>query len=349
MDNNNLELKNKETQVNNLFLIGAGFTKAVFPDAPLNEDLLSVLCKGTQCTTLKRYYRERKTNDIEILLTYLDLEILRPTHKQQALQQVRKDIEQQLAKYFEQFRFKEEVLKENNWLEFFTKSFNRNDAIITLNYDCLLEGVLDYYGVWSPKGGYAVLDNNPLLGSEFPQNERNIRIFKIHGSEHFIEASGIPNREKTAIDFPVYESIYPRSGKNRHFNYGMGQEIRPYIIAPSFVKIPHEDIELMMIKALKAAASANNFIVIGCSLRPEDSFLWLLMTSFLNQPPANRKVVIVDPCAEMIAKKVVGHYFVDINRFVRIKKLANILQDIVKELINELHESRIQKWQEKGE
>jgi len=32
--------KNPITEVNNLFLLGTGFTKSVFPNAPLNEDLL---------------------------------------------------------------------------------------------------------------------------------------------------------------------------------------------------------------------------------------------------------------------------------------------------------------------
>ena len=330
---------NPESPINNLFLIGAGFTKAVFSKAPLNKDLLKELCKGTACTTLKGYYRKYKTDDIEIILTHLDLEILQPKAKRQsALKILRKTIEQQLAEYFEQFRFKEKIITNSLWLKDFVNLFQPDDAIISLNYDCLLEGVLDYYEVWSPKGGYAVLDRNPLLGSEFPQNKKGIRIFKIHGSEHFIEAPGLPNKTKTAIDFPVNESIYPRSGKNRHLDYGMGQNgIRSYIIAPSFVKTPHQDIELMMIEALKSAGSVKNLVIVGCGLRKEDSFLWLLLTNFLNQPTNNRKIIIVDPYAKEIKSKICNHYFVDINDFINIKLFSNNLESVVKQLINELH------------
>jgi hypothetical protein len=166
--------------------------------------------------------------------------------------------------------------------------------------------------------------------------------FQLHGSEHFIEAPDPGNKTKTAIGFPVNESIYPRSGKNRCLNYGAGQkEIRSYIIAPSFVKIPHQDIELMMLKALKAAASANNFIVIGCGLRPEDSFLWLLLTSFFNQLPTDRKFVIVNPNAEELAKKTVDHYFVDINNLVNIRLFSEGIESVIKELNRELHENKI--------
>ena len=326
--------------VNNMFLIGAGFTKSVFPNAPLNKDLLAELCKDTTSrNVLKGYHEEFKTEDIEILLTRLDLEITIPKAKRQtALQTARKAIERQLAEYFGQFRFgnHEDELRESEWLGSLAKEiFADNDAIISLNYDCLLEGVLDYYEAWSPKGGYAVLDRNPLLGSQFPQNEKNIRIFKLHGSEHFVEAPDPMNKTKTSISFPVNESIYPRSGKNRYLNYGAGQiEARSYIIAPSFVKMPHQDIELMMLKALEAAASANNFIVIGCGLRPEDSFLWLLLISFLDKPGENRKLIIVDPNAEEIRNKIVNHYFVDIGGFVNISLFSNGLEKDVHQLID---------------
>jgi len=335
--------ENSPNEVNNLFLLGAGFTKAVFPNAPLNKDLLKELCKGAACTTLKKYGKEHKTNDIEIILTHLDLEIFQPRAKRQtALKKLRKTIERKLAECFRQFRFNERILDKSTWLKEFVDLFQPNDAIISLNYDCLLEGVLDYYEVWSPKEGYAVLDRNPLLGSEFPQNEKNIRIFKVHGSEHFIEAPDPMNKTKTAIGFAIDESIYPRSGKNSHLGYGMGMpEAHNYIIAPSFVKTPHQDIELMMLKALKTAESVKNFVIIGCGLRKEDSFLWLLLTNFLNQPISNRKLIIVDPYAENIEAKICDHYFVDINNFINIKLFSNSLESVIKQLINELHDNNV--------
>jgi len=334
-------LENPESSSNNLFLLGAGFTRAIFPNAPLNKDLLPVLCKDTLLKVLKKYRNEYKTDDIEILLTRLDLDTLHPkTTQQAALQKVRKAIERQLSEYFERFRFKEEIITNSVWLKDFVNLFLSNDTIISLNYDCLLEGILDYYEVWSPKGGYAVLDSNPLLGPEFPQNQKNIRIFKLHGSEHFIEAPDPMNKTKTTIGFPVNESIYPRSGKNIHFGYGMGiPEERNYIIAPSFVKTPHEDIELMMLKAMKTAGLVKNFVIIGCGLRKEDSFLWLILTNFLNQPISNRKLIIVDPYAGNIKAKICDHYFVDISDFINIKLFSNGLESVIKQLINELHDN----------
>lgn len=331
-------MKNPELSINNLFLFGAGFTKAVFPNAPLNQDLLPVICKGTTHTVLRKYHKEYETNDIEILLTRLDLQITVPKRKKQtALQTDRNGIERQLAEYFSQFRFKKEVLEGNNWLESFVKLFNENDAIITLNYDCLLEGLLDYHEVWSPNKGYIEVHN--FFEGDLPDNPKNILIAKIHGSEHFVISSGVPNQNKRDIAFLINETIYPRSGKNIHFG---GGAIRPrtYIIAPSFVKIPHERIERMMIRVLGSAAKAKNLVIIGCSLRKEDSFLWLLLTNFLNQPISGRKLIIVDHKAENIKNKIIDHYFVDINKLVNIQLFANGLECVMEPLVEEVCENK---------
>jgi hypothetical protein len=343
-------LENSQSSNYNLFLLGAGFTKSVFPNAPLNKDLLPLLCEGIACATLKRYYKEQKTNDIEILLTHLDLEILRPKRREQiALQQVRKAIEQQLAKYFGQFRFglrKKDVLgtEENSWLEPFSKElFNEHDAIISLNYDCFLEGLLDHYEVWSPNG-YAAIDT--FFSKDLPENSKNILIYKIHGSENFVIAGAIDNTEKKGLSFEVNSSIYPQSGKNRSYSYG-GRDACPYIIAPSFVKIPHEDIERMMNEVLTKAALAKNLIIIGCGLRPEDSYLWFLITNFMSQNDPDRRstedksIIIVDPKAKEIEERINSRYFGGIEGFsVKITLFSNGLAFDCDQLIKHLNNLR---------
>ena len=58
----------------NLFLIGSGFTKALFPDAPLNDDLLPQLCKNSENCGCRELFERYETNDIEICLTKLDID-----------------------------------------------------------------------------------------------------------------------------------------------------------------------------------------------------------------------------------------------------------------------------------
>lgn len=327
----------------NLFLIGAGFTKAVFPKAPLNENLLSVLCQGAPCTTLKKYHREYKTNDIEILLTRLDLDILHPkARRQTALRQVRNAIEQQLAEYFRQFRFNEEVVKQKSWLESFAHLFREDNIIITTNYDCFLDGLMDYYGMWTPNGGYPRLD---CPSPSCPKNPKNILIYKIHGSEHFRKspiASSTGVTEITTIGFPFDESIYPKSGKHSNFEYCFPDLRNPYIIAPSFIKSPHHRIERIMTDAIQIAPKAKNLIIIGSGLRAEDGFLWLLLSAFIEPCiPNNRekKLVVVDPKkAEEIRNRITKHCMWDIDEILLekpklIKKdLGCAIDDLTKEL-----------------
>lgn len=322
-------------EVNNLFIIGAGFTKAVFPDAPLNEDLLRVLCKGASCNVLKKYRRKYKTDDIEILLTHLDLEILHPKIKQQtALQTVRKTIGQQLAECFRQFRFGNLELGNNNWLEpFAQKVFHQNDVIVSLNYDCFLEGLLDQHEAWCPSTGYGAVKVD-VSGAYFnnQENPKNILIYKIHGSENFHTSKDVDQKKiSLAVD---NGKIYPKSGKGSNLGVVGGE---PYIIAPSFVKFFFPQIQLMMNGALQAATQAKHFVIIGCSLRPEDNHLWLLLANFIYNSKNGRKLIVVDCKADTIKSKICDYYSLGDDSTMKIEAIGQtkgLNSNTVDELIN---------------
>jgi hypothetical protein len=206
----------------------------------------------------------------------------------------------QISSYFSQYRFLNFTDEIPDWFTAFAKTIlKNNDSIVSLNYDCFLEGALDNFEVWTPNGGYARV-HNPLTDS-IPQNPKNIKIFKIHGSENFVESRvDLRKRSQTPIGYHIDGSIYPVSGAHSHLGGGADQPT-PYIIAPSFVKIPHVDIAAMMLDLLKVAEAARNFVIIGCGMRLEDNFLvrykdnflWLLLTRFLNKimNPHHRLIV----------------------------------------------------------
>jgi hypothetical protein len=87
-----------------MFIFGAGFTKAVFPDAPLNKDLISALVTKFSAKELSNLQKRYGTNDIEIALTRLDVDIstLRSdgTSERDELIQLRKSIENKLALFW---------------------------------------------------------------------------------------------------------------------------------------------------------------------------------------------------------------------------------------------------------
>ncbi|MCX6996497.1 MAG: hypothetical protein NTV49_05305, partial [Kiritimatiellaeota bacterium] len=90
----------------------------------------------------------------------------------------------------------------------------------------------------------------------------------------------------------------------------------PFIIAPSFVKIPHVEIAAMMLDLLNIALEVRNFVIIGCGMRREDNFLWLLLTRFLNcSLKSRRRLIILDPSAALTWKRISDYWIGDICGF----------------------------------
>lgn len=312
----------------NIYLLGAGFTKAAYPSAPLNNDLLgAIITNGGE--KLSEYQDRYKSNDIEKLLTQIDLDGL-------ADEQIKKDrtlINAEISRFFSKLRFP--VLEGNipQWLETFSKEVLRqNDSIISLNYDCILEGVLDKLEVWTPNDGYTShIAYCPT--DSIPSNPNNIIIYKIHGSENFVESSVFGNNpNQTDIGFEINSLIYPRSGANSFLGGGAKNPL-PCIIAPSFVKIPHKAIAEMMLDLLDVVRKARRLTIIGCGMRPEDSFLWLLLTRFLNIYQDHRKkLIILDPSSARIYERIANYWVGDINGFADVSIIACGLESGINQL-----------------
>lgn len=313
----------------NIYLLGAGFTKAACPKAPLNNDLLgAIITNGGE--KLLEYQERYKSDDIEKLLTQIDLDSL-------ADEQIKKDralINAEISAFFSGLRFPILNGKIPSWLETFSKEVLRqNDSIISLNYDCILEGVLDKLEVWTPNDGYTSRITG-FPANSIPSNPNNIIIYKIHGSENFVESETMENSNQTGIGFKINGAIYPRSGANSHLGGGI-KEPRPYIIAPSFVKIPHVQIAAMMLDLLDVVRKARRLAIIGCRMRSEDSFLWLLLTRFLEIYQDNRKqLIVLGPSSEEIWERISNYWVGDIRRFADLSVIPCGLESGIKSLVS---------------
>ncbi len=75
-----------------------------------------------------------------------------------------------------------------------------------------------------------------------------------------------------------------------------------------------------MLLVLEIAKAAKNLIIIGCGMRPEDNFLWMLLTRFLYGYPneVNKKLVIVDPGADVLLDRIEHYCAGDIDKRVSI-------------------------------
>lgn len=318
----------------NFFVFGAGYTKSIFDSAPLNNQLVNALLDLNPSSHLKTLSDKYATQDIELLLTKLDIDI----QQGQYSSEIRNEINREIAEYFQRFRFKPDILENKKWLKKFAfNSFRKNDVILNLNYDCFLEGLLDYLGVWNPNKGYGIINN--ILIDDSCTNVNNIQILKIHGSENFTLQPYANYAESSTVSFEFNESIFPKSAANCFLGprsiprpaFKQKVVAKPYIIAPSYVKIPVVEISYLMIDAIEAVKAADKMIIIGCSLRSEDSILWLLLTTFLKGPNCkNRKYIIITPEAKSLGNRIRQYWGVNVNNcLIEIpSKLENAIDEL---------------------
>ena len=321
----------------NLFIIGSGFTKSIFPEAPLNNELLKTIANGKLDCASQKLTKKYQTDDIEIALTKLDADIATSYYNNRQLyselRDIRHKIEIDIGDYFASYRATNELFDRSPWLmNFMESAIVDGDVAVSLNFDCVFEGALDCIGKWSPRGGYGFLEN-PLIDDR-SYAVSPITVLKIHGSTTFRIAAYADKPYCKAVNFVFDEWYFPKSAKNTHFGYGLGQN-ETYLIAPSYVKMPTVEITYFMIDALKAASESLNLIIVGCGLRPEDAFLTLLLTHFLRQPQwQSRRIIILDINANDIASRVKNYWGVNIDKCV--VPIEGRIEISVKKLIKEI-------------
>jgi len=169
-----------------VFLLGAGFTRAVIGDsAPLTHELMNKL-DISKCPEIREDY-ERAFPDIEEFLSILDLKILHSRRNNNLpsndLNHIRENIVQQI---FKQVGIN--ALHVNNFacyplLKSFLDRVPTRSCILTLNYDCVLDQGLYHTGRWSPFGGYCY-STFPHTTNENDSRDR-ILLLKLHGSCNF--------------------------------------------------------------------------------------------------------------------------------------------------------------------
>jgi len=101
----------------------------------------------------------------------------------------------------------------------------------------------------------------------------------------------------------INEALFPRSGKN--IDFGCKPDAGAYVIAPSFTKQFNLELEYLLLDATRFARAARNLVIIGCGLRREDSYLWLVLISFMhNRRWKKKRTVIVRPHASETTTRI---------------------------------------------
>ena len=287
--------------VSNLYLLGAGFTRSVFSNAPLNHEVLEALARENPHSWVHELHRRYPGDDVELSLTRLDVD--RASSGDSDLDELRSGLEGELACFFRKFNATRAHWDRVPWIRRLCDEVIQNeDAVISLNYDCAIEGFLDLCGKWTPNGGYGANLYCPLGAGEYTPS--SVTVLKVHGSANFVIAPSLDNPTAQFVGFEVNDRVFPISGLNREYGVGLGRG-RHYIIAPSYVKVPVVEIASLMLEAVSAAQAAERLVVVGCGLRPEDAFLRLVITRFFQgRSRTSKRLVVLDPNASSILGRI---------------------------------------------
>lgn len=178
-----------------------------------------------------------------------------------------------------------------------------NDAIISLNYDTLIDTALMDYG-WDAKKGYG-LKSSPQNFRGFSTVKKTehpclVKLFKLHGSLNWF------TRKKKSESLSVLFTKKPScilSPQNLRWKEKSGyiRQIIPPIYGKFFA---HNFWQSLWTKAFDSLISCDNLIVIGLSLVPTDFHLRSLfgrvktLRKIKNNP--FKKVTIVNPNSDVM-------------------------------------------------
>jgi hypothetical protein len=271
-----------------VYLLGAGFTRALNDKAPLNNDVMEKIdfSKFEETSQI----RKEAGKDIEYLLTLLDLKIAKASAELEKLQEIKKNINRQIHDIFDIDKLCR-MNSNKQLLDQFVQSIPNDSHIISLNYDCVLDQGLYWNGVWEPCCGYRGKSEYKDCSCKTKPNHKNIILLKPHGSINFYLRKSINTNEPGEYpQIDLSDNIFPERSSN--FN-GRDDNDEPYIATMSYDKQYKNGMFMFWGKAIKALKEADRLVVIGCSLRNEDAFLRYALYNFGARKDADKLIVEV--------------------------------------------------------
>ena len=266
-----------------VYLLGAGFTKALNGKAPLNNEVMGKIDLSDFDEI--NHLIEEAGNDIEHLLTLLDLKIAKSRSDLKRLESIKSNITKQIHDIFDIDKYSA-INSNNQLLQSFIQSIPNDSHIISLNYDCVLDQGLWLSGTWKPCCGYGVKELPANCDCETNSILKNIILLKPHGSINFYTSSlvSIPDVGGYPI-IDLSDNIFPE--RYSTFN-SRDDNDEPYIATMSYDKQYRNGMFMFWGKAIKAFKEADRLVVIGCSLRHEDAFLRYALFNFGIRKDANK-------------------------------------------------------------
>lgn len=167
----------------NVYLLGAGFTRAVLGDrAPLTHELMQKLDVSNYPEIQNEY--EKSFPNIEEFTSIVDLKILRFRQTNSSLfdrfNSIKEEIVRQIVSLVDVDALQVNELDLAPLLQDFVGKIPYESRILMLNYDCVLDQGLWLSRRWSPHGGYYL--SSSLSNDNENNSKERILLLKLHGS-----------------------------------------------------------------------------------------------------------------------------------------------------------------------
>lgn len=337
-----------------VFILGAGFSYLLSGNRfPLGKSLLGLI--RNDIVELKKgiHYRDEK-DDIEKVLSRLSLDLEIDENKKATIQKT-------IFNHFQKAMLVKDLPQDviDRGLEIVKKLFKKNDVVISLNYDLLLDHLLSKSGIWSPFGnGYGdSFVEDSFIGKRtdklMNQGFKNIRLLKLHGSfNYFQKQFSISDLYSDCIDVLIndkHKSFFDRTDlfeSVKHVHWGMNSEdknfesivpptyIKPFAQNRTFIKLWHE--------AAKAMNTTNLITVIGYRFPPEDSMMSFLFSCpdahvFFKKGKLKIHILNLESDVNFVQKHIIKVIRANSDTHLEwflypIEKINNPLEDLIKNL-----------------
>lgn len=200
----------------------------------------------------------------------------------------------------------------------FAKSINKEDSLLTFNYDLALERALWEEARWTPNEGYVGVSDFEFPEDKARLNQSPIRLLKLHGSLNWLPPQILPkenlritldNLECWGFFFENMQNILKRQPKSpsgaatKELSLGYAGGIDRYWFLPSYVKPFDSKSELQDIwkEGSKIFKGTTHLIVIGYSFPKEDRNTKSLFELSLSK---KCEITVIDPHWEAIKLKL---------------------------------------------
>jgi len=184
---------------------------------------------------------------------------------------------------------------------------SRADAIITFNYDTLVEDGLSRlkipfsYGFEKNLPDFDASARCVPAAASIADSAAAIHVLKPHGS---INWALVPSNKRLTI-FGAYEDVRK-------------QGLNPLLVPPTWRKDPTVELSDVWDDAVSAVRSATRIIIVGYSIPPTDLHFKYLIAAGLRDNNSLRKVFFVNPQAHGLRERLAGIFRADLTQIMEL-------------------------------